>query len=78
MSDPAKYRSKEEVDGYRTSNDPITNMENMLLEEKICSAVTFDEIADRVKEVVKECAEFAQTSPEPEAHELYTDVLIEN
>lgn len=78
MSDPAKYRSKEEVETYRTSHDPIARLEDILIKEKICTAVDFDHIADRVKEVVKECADFAQTSPEPEAYELYTDILIEN
>ena len=78
MSDPAKYRSKEEVEGYKTSNDPLTNMEAVLIEEKICTAVQLDQIADRVKDIIKECAEFAQTSPEPEASELYTDILTGN
>lgn len=78
MSDPAKYRTKEEVEGYRASNDPISNMEKVLLDEKICTAVDFEHVADRVKEVVKECAEFAQTSPEPDASELFTDIIIEN
>ena len=78
MSDPAKYRSKEEVDSYKTGNDPLLNMQEALLKTKTCTQEDFDTIADTVKQSVKECAEFAQTSPEPEASELYTDILIEN
>ena len=66
------------MEGYKTSNDPLTNMEAVLIEEKICTAVQLDQIADRVKDIIKECAEFAQTSPEPEASELYTDILTGN
>ncbi|MFN7662993.1 MAG: pyruvate dehydrogenase (acetyl-transferring) E1 component subunit alpha [Alphaproteobacteria bacterium] len=78
MSDPAKYRTKEEVETYRATNDPLTNMESILLAEKICTAADFEQVAERVKDAIKESAEFAQNSPEPDASELYTDVLIEN
>ena len=78
MSDPAKYRTKKEVDGYKSGNDPILNMRQELVSNKICTEAELSDIDTRVKKVVKESAEFAQTSPEPDASELYTDVLIED
>ena len=77
MSDPAKYRTKEEVQRVRSEQDPIDQ-----LREKILGAGRADEESlkafDReVKGVVTEAAEFAQNSPEPEPSELYTDVLAE-
>ncbi len=76
MSDPAKYRSKEEVDEVKKTRDPIDH-----LREKLDAAkVTEDElkvIDAEVKRIVAEAAEFARTSPEPDASELYTDVYLE-
>ena len=77
MSDPAKYREKEEVEGFKTGNDPILNMKAALLEAKLVKEAELDEIDVKIKKDVKACAEFAQTSPEPEATELYTDILRE-
>jgi len=76
MSDPAKYRTKEEVDEVKKTRDPIEH-----LREKLEPAgVTADELkavdAD-VKKVVAEAVEFARTSPEPDPSELYTDVYLE-
>lgn len=76
MSDPAKYRTKEEVDSMKTDRDPITKVKDMLQ----ASGVKEDEIKEidkEIKEIVNDSAEFAQTSPEPEAFELWTDVLVE-
>ena len=76
MSDPAKYRSKDEVDEVKKTRDPIDH-----LREKLDAAkVTEDElkaIDAEVKRIVAEAAEFARTSPEPDASELYTDVYLE-
>ncbi|MBX9977065.1 MAG: pyruvate dehydrogenase (acetyl-transferring) E1 component subunit alpha [Alphaproteobacteria bacterium] len=76
MSDPAKYRSKEEVDGMRDNHDPINTLRTLMEKEKILSEDGFKEIEKRVKETVNASAEFAQSSPEPDASELYTDVLL--
>ena len=76
MSDPAKYRTREEVQMMRTQHDCIENARHKLealdVEEK-----TFKSIDDEVKGIIQDAADFAQSSPEPEASELYTDVLLE-
>ena len=77
MSDPAKYRSKEEVAKMREQHDPIDQLRKRLLDGGHAGEDDLKEIDRRVKEVVAEAAEFAQASPEPDAAELFTDVLIE-
>lgn len=78
MSDPAKYRTKEEVEQYKTENDPIMNLKEILLAQKVVAEPELEEIDARIKKIVKESAEFAQASPEPDASELYTDILVED
>ena len=75
MSDPAKYRSKEEVQKMRQERDPIERLRAMLLERKVVDEAALKEIDRDVKDIVSEAAEFAQNSPEPDPSELYTDVL---
>ncbi|MFN7038376.1 MAG: pyruvate dehydrogenase (acetyl-transferring) E1 component subunit alpha [Alphaproteobacteria bacterium] len=77
MSDPAKYRSKEEVSAYRENHDPIENLKSYLLNGKYASEDDFKEIEKEIKDTVNEAAEFAKNSPEPEIHELYTDIYNE-
>lgn len=77
MSDPAKYRSKDEVSQVRKESDPIDNLRAHLLEANLVEEAALKEIDRRVRDVVSEAADFAQTSPEPDPKELYTDVLIE-
>ncbi len=77
MSDPAKYRSKEEVSQVRKESDPIDNLRAHMLDNKLVDETALKEIDRRVRDIVNEAAEFAQTSPEPDPKELYTDVLIE-
>lgn len=77
MSDPATYRTKEEVSEFKDSNDPILNLKNYLLSEKICDEDKLKEIDKSMKNLMKEVADFSLASPEPDASELYTDVLIE-
>ncbi len=77
MSDPAKYRSKEEVSKVRKESDPIDNLREVLLKHKITTEEGLKEIDRNVKAVVTEAATFAQESPEPDPGELYTDVLVE-
>jgi pyruvate dehydrogenase E1 component alpha subunit len=77
MSDPAKYRTKEEVSQMRKESDPIDNFRAHLLEGGRSGEEVFKDIDRRVREIVNEAAEFAQTSPEPDPAELYTDVLLE-
>jgi len=77
MSDPAKYRTKEEVSAVRKESDPLDNLRAHLLENKLVDDAKLKEIDRQVKEVVNEAAEFAQQSPEPDPAELYIDVLVE-
>ena len=77
MSDPAKYRTREEVAKMRQERDPIDHMKQQLLEAGHLDEAGLKEIDRKVKAVVSEAAEFAQNSPEPDPSELYTDILVE-
>lgn len=77
MSDPAKYRSKEEVSKMRTEHDPIDQLRDRLLKAKVTTEDDCKKIDQEVKSVVADAVDFAQTSPEPDPSELWTDVLIE-
>ena len=76
MSDPAKYRTKEEVDNMRQNFDPIERARATLISEFGVAEEAFSPIEKEIKEIMLEAVEFAQTSPEPEASELMTDILI--
>lgn len=76
MSDPAKYRSKEEVDDVKKTRDPIDHIKTMLEQAGVAEA-EIKTIDDEVKTIVLAAVEFAQTSPEPDPSELYTDVYTE-
>ena len=76
MSDPAKYRSKEEVEDYRTHKDPIARVLGRMYDAGIAEE-DIRRIDNEVKQIVNEAAEFAQESPEPDMDELWTDVLVE-
>lgn len=76
MSDPAKYRTKEEVEGMKQDRDPITGVKDLMQE----AGISEDEIKlidKEIKEIVNDSAEFATSSPEPDAAELWTDILVE-
>ncbi|WP_300541697.1 pyruvate dehydrogenase (acetyl-transferring) E1 component subunit alpha [Maricaulis sp.] len=77
MSDPAKYRTREEVDDVRSHHDPIDLVKKRLIEGKHASEDELKEIDKEVKTIVNAAAEFAKESPEPDPSELYTDVLVE-
>lgn len=77
MSDPAKYRQRSEVDEMRKNHDPIDRVRKELL----TMGTTEDElkaIDAKVKAIVVDASDFAQTSPEPDPSELWTDVLVES
>ena len=76
MSDPAKYRSREEVQEVRDKRDPIEHAKAELLAMGESEA-SLKEIDKRVRKLVTEAADFAENSPEPDLSELYTDVLVE-
>jgi len=75
MSDPAKYRTREEVDDVREHNDPIKRCEARIKDAAFADDEALKAIDNEVKAIVKEAADFALESPEPAPEELYTDVL---
>jgi pyruvate dehydrogenase E1 component alpha subunit len=77
MSDPAKYRAKEEVENMRQQHDPIEGLKARMLENGSASDDDFKKIEAEIRGVVNAAADFAQTSPEPDPSELWTDVLVE-
>ena len=76
MSDPAKYRTKEEVDKYRNERDPIDHVRKMLADGKMADETALKAIDAEIRKIVNDSAEFAQQSPEPDPSELWTDVLV--
>jgi pyruvate dehydrogenase E1 component alpha subunit len=77
MSDPAKYRTRDEVQDMREHHDPIEMAKQRLLSEGWAREDDLKALDKRVKGSVSEAADFAQTSPEPDPSELYTDILVE-
>lgn len=77
MSDPAKYRTKEEVDKYRNERDPIDHVRKILVDEKMADEAELKTVDADIRKIVGDAAEFAQHSPEPDPAELWTDVLVE-
>jgi pyruvate dehydrogenase E1 component alpha subunit len=77
MSDPAKYRTRDEVDAVRKTRDPIDHIEELLEKRGFADEATLKGIDAEVKTIVADAAEFARTSPEPDPKELYTDVYRE-
>jgi pyruvate dehydrogenase E1 component alpha subunit len=78
MSDPAKYRTREEVDEIRKTRDPIEHVEELLGKKGWADEAALKAIDAEVKRIVADAAEFARTSPEPDPKELYTDVYTES
>jgi pyruvate dehydrogenase E1 component alpha subunit len=76
MSDPAKYRSREEVQSVREKSDPIEGVKKDLAKAGI-SDEEMKAIDKEIKSVIAEAADFAESSPEPHPDELYTDILVE-
>ncbi|NVJ93249.1 MAG: pyruvate dehydrogenase (acetyl-transferring) E1 component subunit alpha [Methylocystaceae bacterium] len=77
MSDPAKYRPKEEVQKVRSESDPIDYVRSLLIDGGHADEAALKELDKEIKAVVTKSAEFAQTSPEPAESELWTDVLVD-
>lgn len=76
MSDPGKYRSKEEVEQVREQRDPIEAIRKLILDGGKVTEDDFKEVDKEIKSVVNASADFAQQSPEPDPSELWTDVLV--
>ncbi|QYE34233.1 MULTISPECIES: pyruvate dehydrogenase (acetyl-transferring) E1 component subunit alpha [Sphingosinicellaceae] len=76
MSDPAKYRSREEVAAVREKSDPIEHTKRDLLASGKIDEAGLKELEKEVRAIIADAADFAESAPEPEAKELYTDVLV--
>jgi len=74
MSDPAKYRTREEVQKMRDERDPIESVRTLLLEGNHASEEDLKAIDKEIKKIVNESADFAKESPEPALEELWTDI----
>ena len=75
MSDPAKYRSKEEVESHK-ERDPLSEAKNRILAKNYASDAELKKIETEVKEIIKEATEFSENSPLPEESELYTNIYV--
>ena len=78
MSDPGKYRTREEIDAVRKHRDPIDHLRERLEAEGLADEAALKAIDAEIRKVVADAAEFARTAPEPDPSELYTDVYAEN
>ena len=76
MSDPAKYRTKEELQKMRTEHDPIDRVRQILIDKKAMSDDELKALDKEIKDIVIAAAEFAKESPEPDPSELWTDVCV--
>jgi len=76
MSDPAKYRTKDELETYR-NQDPIEVVRQTILENNFATEQDLEQIDAQIKERVNESVEFAEKSPYPTADELYKDIYAQ-
>jgi pyruvate dehydrogenase E1 component alpha subunit len=77
MSDPAKYRTREEVQEMREKRDAIENVRQMLLTGKHATEDDLKKIDKEIKDIINEAAEFSKESPEPALEELWTDIYAD-
>ncbi|WP_375690314.1 pyruvate dehydrogenase (acetyl-transferring) E1 component subunit alpha [Pseudooceanicola sp. LIPI14-2-Ac024] len=78
MSDPAKYRTREEVQKMRDEKDGIEHVRDLLISGKHATEDDLKAIDKEIKDIVNQSAEFAKESPEPEASELWTDIYADD
>ena len=78
MSDPAKYRTREEVQKMRDERDAIEHVRELLLQGRHASEDDLKAIDKDIKDIVNDSAEFAKESPEPALEELWTDIYAED
>ena len=78
MSDPGKYRTREEIDEVRKHRDPIDHLQERIEAEGFADDAALKAIDAEVRRVVADAAEYARTAPEPDPAELYTDVYVES
>jgi pyruvate dehydrogenase E1 component alpha subunit len=78
MSDPGKYRTREEIDEVRKHRDPIDHLQELMEKQGVADDAALKAIDADVKKIVADAAEYARTAPEPDPSELYTDVYAES
>jgi len=76
MSDPAKYRTKEEVAAMRGERDPIDQVKSRIIERQFGTEESLKEIEAEIRAIVNEAADFATNDPEPDPSELWTDITV--
>jgi pyruvate dehydrogenase E1 component alpha subunit len=76
MSDPAKYRTKDELESFK-NQDPIISLKDEMIEAKMISEEEYKAMDDEVKAEVNEAIDFAEKSPEPPMHTMYEDIYAE-
>lgn len=74
MSDPARYRTRQEVNKVKDEQDPIDLIKQMLLKKKYSTEEKLKELDQAIKQLITQAADFAQQSPEPDENELWTDI----
>ena len=74
MSDPARYRTRQEVNKVKDEQDPIDLIKQMLLKKKYSTEEKLKELDQEIKQLITQAADFAQQSPEPDENELWTDI----
>ncbi|MDQ6960787.1 MAG: thiamine pyrophosphate-dependent enzyme, partial [Mariprofundaceae bacterium] len=74
MSDPATYRTREEVDEWRTGRDPIARLQAQMIAAKLATEESFKQKDRDIKKELAAIARAAETQPEPDASELWTDI----
>jgi pyruvate dehydrogenase E1 component alpha subunit len=77
MSDPAKYRSKDEVTTMRAEHDPIEQVKARILEQRFSTEESLKQVEADVRAIVTEAADFATNDVEPDAAELWTDIYAD-
>jgi pyruvate dehydrogenase E1 component alpha subunit len=77
MSDPAKYRSKDEVTTMRAEHDPIEQVKSRILDKRYGTEESLKQVEAEVRAIITEAADFATSDPEPDAAELWTDIYAE-
>jgi pyruvate dehydrogenase E1 component alpha subunit len=75
MSDPAKYRTKEETEAF-LAQDPILLLKGRMEEAKLLTEDQYKDLDRELKDLVMGCVEFAEASPEPGYEEIYTDIYV--
>jgi pyruvate dehydrogenase E1 component alpha subunit len=77
MSDPAKYRTKEEVEAYK-EQDPIEQLKNQMMAQGLLDEAAFEQLEEKLEVLVQEAVTFAEESPWPDVSEMYKDVYIQS